>query len=69
VTSRGYTLGKTTWADDQATMDELQRIAIADQTRFVKLKNHYSPQDLEAAQSLCREAMTAVPTTPADAGS
>jgi hypothetical protein len=58
VSSDGYTLSKATWADDQAALDELQRIAITDQTRFVKLKDHYSPQDLEAAQSLCREAMT-----------
>jgi hypothetical protein len=57
VTSNGYTLPKTTWADDEVTMGELQRIAIADQIGFVKLKDHYSPQDLEAAQGLCRQAM------------
>jgi hypothetical protein len=57
VTSTGYTLPKTTWAEDQATMDELQALAVKDQIRFVKVKDHYPPQDLEAAQSLCREAM------------
>jgi len=57
VTSNGVALPKATWMDDEATMQELQRIAIADQTRFVKLKDHYSPQDLEAAQALCRQAM------------
>jgi hypothetical protein len=57
VTSDGYTLPKATWADDEATMEELQRIAIANQTRFVKLKDPYSAQDLGAAQALCRQAM------------
>jgi hypothetical protein len=57
VSSDGYTLPKTTWADDQATLDELQRMAVKDQTRFVKIKDKYSAQDLEAAQSLCRQAM------------
>jgi hypothetical protein len=57
VTSDGYTLPKSTWADDEATMDELQRIAVANQTRFVKIKDHYSAEDLGAAQALCRQAM------------
>jgi hypothetical protein len=61
VASDSYTLPKTTWADDQTTMDELQRLAIADRTRFVKLKDHYSPQDLAVAQALCRQAMAPLP--------
>jgi hypothetical protein len=58
--SQGYTLPKTVWPDDQGTMDELQRIATSDRIAFVKLKDHYSPADLDAAQALCRQAMTPV---------
>lgn len=58
VTSNGYSLSRTTWPDDQTTMNELQRIAITDQTRFVKVDGRYSPQDLQGAQSLCSLAMT-----------
>lgn len=57
VASNGYSLSQTTWPDDQTTMNELQRIAIADQTRFVKIDDYYSPQDLQTAQSFCRQAM------------
>ena len=61
VSANGQALSKDTWPDDQATMNELQRISVADQTRFVKMKSPYTPQDLEAAQSLCRQSMVAVP--------
>jgi hypothetical protein len=61
VTSNGYSLSQTTWPDDQTTMNELQRVAITDQTRFVKVDARYSPQDLQDAQSLCRQAMTLPP--------
>jgi hypothetical protein len=62
ITSKGYSsLVKTSWTDDQATINELQRTAAQDQTRLVELKDPYSPEDLEAAQSLCRQAMTSVP--------
>lgn len=57
VTSNGNSLSQTTWPDDQTTMNELQRIAITDQTRFVKVDDRYSPEDLQGAQSLCRQAM------------
>jgi hypothetical protein len=59
VTSTGSSLPQTTWPDDQATMNELQRIAIADQTRVVKLRDPYSAEDLAAAQSLCHDAIAA----------
>ena len=60
VTDNGHALSKDTWADDQATMNELQRISVAEKTRFVKMKSPYTPQDLEAAQTLCRQSMVAV---------
>jgi hypothetical protein len=57
VTSDGYTLPRTSWPDDHGTMDQLQGIATQDRVHFVKLKDHYSTQDLEAAQASCRQAM------------
>ncbi len=57
VTDNGHAMQKETWPDDQATMNEFQRISVADQTRFVKIKSPYTPQDLEAAQALCRQSM------------
>jgi hypothetical protein len=61
VSSQGYDLPKKVWSDDQGTMDQLQNIAVQDRIRFVKIKDHYSPTDLEAAQSLCRQAMAPLP--------
>ena len=61
VASEGYTLPRATWPDDQATMNELQSIAIKDHTRFVKLNDHFSAQELAAAHSLCRQAMAGSP--------
>jgi hypothetical protein len=59
VTANGHAMAKDTWPDDQATMNELQRISVNEQTRFVKVKAPYTPQDLEAAQTLCRQSMGA----------
>jgi hypothetical protein len=59
VTANGHALARDTWPDDQATMNELQRISVTEQTRFVKVKSPYTSQDLEAAQALCRQSMGA----------
>jgi hypothetical protein len=57
VTSIGHSLPRTTWADDRAGMRELQRAAVADRMRLVKLDEPYTAEDLEYAQSFCDQAI------------
>jgi hypothetical protein len=61
VTSDGYALPRASWPDDQGTMNELQRVAVQNRVHFVKLKDPYSPQELETAQANCRQAMQPTP--------
>jgi len=57
LSADGVTLPKTTWPDDQSTLDQLQQMAIQDRVHFVKIKDPYTADELSAAQAICRQAM------------
>jgi hypothetical protein len=57
VTSIGHSLPRTTWPDDRAGISALQRLALADHMRLVKLNEPYTAEDLEYAQSFCNQAI------------
>lgn len=61
LSSDGYTLPSTTLPDDQNTLDQLQQIAAQERVHFVKIKDPYTPEDLSAAQAICRQAMAPSP--------
>jgi hypothetical protein len=55
VETDGYELDQKIWIEDEATMEELQRRAIRDGIRYVKIPDKYTPEELEAARTLCRK--------------
>ncbi len=54
VETDGYVLQPKIWPEDQRNMDELQRRAMQDKIRYVKIQEEYTPEELEAARTLCR---------------
>ena len=53
IESDGYTVEPTKWVEDEAGMNELQRRAVKDQIRYVKVQDKYTPDELEAARAIC----------------
>ena len=51
----GYDLQPTKWLQTQENVDELQRRALKDGLRYVKLMEDYTPEELEAARGICRK--------------
>jgi hypothetical protein len=58
VDSQNYTLEKTTWNEtDQDEINELQRVAVKDKIKFVKIPNKKPiDEQLEKARKICKEA-------------
>ena len=48
-----YQLDQKVWIEDEDSMNELQRLAMKDSIRYVKIQDKYSPEELEAARALC----------------
>ena len=53
--TEGYVMDQKKFVEDEATMDALQRRAIKDGLRFVKIQDKYTAEELEAARALCRK--------------
>jgi hypothetical protein len=54
-TTDGYTMDRGKYIEDEATMDQLQHRAIKDGLRYVKVKDKYTPEELQAARALCKQ--------------
>jgi hypothetical protein len=55
VESVGYELDPKIWVENDDNMNELQRRAMKDAIRYVKIQDKYTPEELEAARALCRK--------------
>ncbi len=51
--TNAYAMQKAKWVEYDASMDELQHLAIKDGLRYVKIQDKCTPGDIEAARSLC----------------
>jgi hypothetical protein len=56
IEATNYVMDPKVWVEDQAGIDELQRRAIDNGLRYVKLQDPYTPANLEAARALCQQA-------------
>jgi len=48
-----YPMDQKVWIESDENMNELQRRAVRDSIRYVKLQDKYTPEELEAARALC----------------
>jgi hypothetical protein len=53
VESGSYQLPKPIWLQSQEDMDELQRLAVRDRLRFVKVRDKHTPKELIEAREIC----------------
>jgi hypothetical protein len=51
----GYELDPKVWIENEENMNELQRRAMKDSIRYVKIQDKYTTEELEAARALCRK--------------
>lgn len=54
--SKGYEMPKKIWLQTQEDMDELQRVAMKERLRFVKIRDKYQASELAEARDLCARA-------------
>jgi hypothetical protein len=54
-TTNGYVLDPRVWIEDQNGMQDLQRRALKDAIRYVKVADKYTPAELDAARALCQQ--------------
>ena len=57
IETQDYTLEKKTWQRSQEDMDALQRLAVKDKIKLVKIPEKYSSEQLEKARVLCKQAL------------
>lgn len=55
VETDGYVLDPKVWIENDENMNALQRLAMKDVIRYVKIQDKYTPEELEAARALCRK--------------
>jgi DNA-binding protein YbaB len=55
VETDGYVMDPKVWIENEENMNELQRRALKDAIRYVKIQDKYTTEDLEAARNLCRK--------------
>jgi hypothetical protein len=61
--SQHYTLEQTKWDEsDQESVNQLQRLAVKDKIKFVKIPARYSDEQLDKARKMCFDPPV-VPTT------
>jgi hypothetical protein len=51
----GYAMDRGKYIEDEATMDQLQHRAMKDGLRYVKVKDKYTPEELQASRALCKQ--------------
>ena len=54
IESANYELVPKVWIENEENMNELQRRAMKDSIRYVKIQDKYTAEELEAARALCR---------------
>ncbi len=58
-----YTLEQTKWDEsDQESVNQLQRLAVKDKIKFIKIPARYSNEELDKARKMCFDP-SVVPTT------
>lgn len=50
-----YELDPKVWIENEENMNDLQRRAMKDSIRYVKIPDKYTAEELEAARALCRK--------------
>ncbi len=50
----GYSFDPPAYIEDQATMNALQTRALHEHLRYVKIPEHHTPEQLQAARDLCK---------------
>lgn len=55
VESQGYDMQPKVWQQTKESMDELQRLAMKEKLRYVKIPDKYLPEELESARKLCEK--------------
>ncbi len=60
--TRNYTIQRKQWGETREDLDELQKLALNNKLKLVKIPAKHSDQQLEAARSMCIE--TSLPGLP-----
>ncbi len=55
VETQNYEMAQKKWIEDQDSMNDLQRIAIKDRVKFVKIPEKYTDNQLAKARTACKE--------------
>ena len=55
IETKNYEMTQKKWTEDQQNMNELQRLAVKDMVKFVKIQENYSPNLLAKARASCGE--------------
>jgi hypothetical protein len=55
IETDGYVLEPRVWEQKETNINELQRRSVQDKIRYVKIKDDFTPEELEAARILCRK--------------
>jgi hypothetical protein len=65
IETQNYDLAQKKWIEDQDSMNDLQRIAIKDRIKFVKIPEKYTDNQLTKARTACKEpSVTPQPEKP-----
>ena len=55
IETQNYELEQKKWIEDQDNMNQLQRLALKDKIKFVKIPEKYTDAQLEKARAACKE--------------
>lgn len=55
IETQNYELAQTKWEETQENLDELQRLALKDKIKFVKIPAKFTNEQVERARTMCRE--------------
>jgi ABC-type branched-subunit amino acid transport system ATPase component len=53
--TQNYNMQQEQWKETRDTLNELQKLAMAEKLKFVKLAVNHSQQQFEIARAMCRE--------------
>jgi len=56
--SQNYELTPKKWVEDQESLNQLQRLALKDKIKFVKIPEKFSDAQLQKARAACKEPST-----------
>ena len=55
IETDGYVLEPRVWEQKETNINELQLRSVQDKIRYVKIKDDFTPEELEAARIICRK--------------